>query len=323
MDDDVRKKAFQEKLKKQNNGKSIVEAKYIPRYPDSVERSYLRLVNEYMAIEKQVILKHLPELKQIIREGTEQINADSKKDNEKKRKHTRMGKMTIITRLEEFFQKLSNTLQSAFGLFNLHVELDKIASLENKLSVKEWKKVIDKTLGINMLDDYYSGGVYKELLGQWVSDNVDLIRTIPSSSLDAMKEIVYDGYMKGTTTTGIVKAIQKQYGMDKRHAKLVARDQVAKINAAITQYQQKDAGITQYKWSTSKDERVRKGDKKANGIIDPMGDNHARLEGKIFRWDTPPLVDRKRGRACHPGQDYQCRCCAIPVFDINTLDLPV
>ena len=52
----------------------------------------------------------------------------------------------------------------------------------------------------NLLDDYYSGDIYKDLLGKWVSDNVDLIKTAQSNSLDKMKEIVYQNYMKGTTT---------------------------------------------------------------------------------------------------------------------------
>ena len=323
LNDDIRKKVFREELKKRNNGMSMVEAKYIPCYPDRVEREYFRMVNSYMSIEKQIILKYIPELKQIISEGTIQLNKDSKKDNEQKRKHARFGRIALFTKIEELFEKIVRELKLTFGIFGIHTKLDQIAALEEKLSIKEWKKVISKTLGINLLEDYYSGAVYKELLEKWVSDNVDLIKTIPYSSLDKMKEIVYDNYMKGATTTNIVKAIQKQYGMDKRHARLIARDQVSKLNAAITQYQQKDAGITQYRWSTSKDERVRKGDKTAKGIIDPMGDNHERLEGKIFRWDKPPLVDRKRGRACHPGEDYQCRCCAIPVFNIDTLELPV
>lgn len=323
MDDDIRKKALRESLKKQNHGKTLVEAKYIPHYPDSVEREYLRMVNAYMAVEKQILLKYIPELKQIINSGTVWMNHDSRKDNERERKHTRLGQIAVFMKLDEFFRKISRELKAAFGLFNLHLGLNKIADLEEKLSVKEWKKVIGRTLGINLLDDYYSGAIYEELLKKWVSDNVDLIKTIPHTSLDKMKEIVYDNYMKGATTTDIVKAVQKQYGMDKRHARLIARDQVAKLNAAITQYQQRDVGVEQYKWLTSRDERVRKGDKMAKGVIDPMGDNHARLEGKIFRWDTPPLVDRKRRRACHPGEDYQCRCCAIPVFDIDELDLPV
>lgn len=322
MDDDIRKKALRESLKKLNHGKTLVEAKYIPHYPDSVEREYLRMVNAYMAVEKQMLLKYIPELKQIINSGTV-MNNDSKKDNERERKHTRLRQIAVFLKIDDFFRKISRELKSAFGFFDLHLRLDKIAALEEKMSVKEWKKVIGRTLGINLLEDYYSGTIYEELLKKWVSDNVDLIKTIPHTSLDKMKEIVYDNYMKGATTTDIVKAVQKQYGMDKRHARLIARDQVAKLNAAITQYQQRDVGVEQYKWLTSRDERVRKGDKMAKGAIDPTGDNHERLDGKIFRWDTPPLVDRKRGRACHPGEDYQCRCSAIPIIDLDRVDLPV
>lgn len=47
------------------------------------------------------------------------------------------------------------------------------------------------------------------------------------------------------------------------------------------------------------------------------------LNHKRFRWDNPPVVDEKTGRRCHPGKDYQCRCCALPVFNIKTVDLPV
>lgn len=67
------------------------------------------------------------------------------------------------------------------------------------------------------------------------------------------------------------------------------------------------AGVSKYEWSGVMDRRERK--------------SHRELEGKIISWDNPPDVGN--GRKCHPGQDYQCRCCAIPVFDIDNLDLPV
>lgn len=179
--------------------------------------------------------------------------------------------------------------------------------MNHKLTIAEWKKVVKKTFGINLLDDYYLGDFYQKMLQQWVSENVDLIKTIPQNSLQKMKEIVYEDYMRGCTTTEIVRKIQQQYGTDKRHARLIARDQTAKLNAKINQSQQTDAGVKQYKRSDSRDRRVR--------------ESHRKLNGRIFRWDNPPETDD--GRRCHPGEDYQCRCCAIPVFDIDTLNLPV
>jgi SPP1 gp7 family putative phage head morphogenesis protein len=59
--------------------------------------------------------------------------------------------------------------------------------------------------------------------------------------------------------------------------------------------------VTQYRWSTGRDERVR--------------ESHRDLEESVHSWDDPPVVDDKTGRRAHPGQDYQCRCVPIPMVD--------
>ena len=260
-----------------------------------------------MAAEKEILIKYIPLLKQILNEAS-QFHTDSKKDNENRRKQSRLSVIdNIIVKLTVLFKSIEKEVEAAAGLFDLKRKIDNIANLGHKFTTSEWKKVIRKTLGINLLEDYYSGDIYKDLLEKWVSDNVDLIKTVQNKSLDKMKEMIYQNYMKGTATTDIVKEIQRQYGMSKRHARLVARDQMAKLNSKITQYQQRDAGIEEYIWSTSEDEQVR--------------DSHRELNGKKFRWDNPPL--NSDGRRCHPGEDYQCRCIASAVIDIDTVDIPV
>lgn len=82
-------------------------------------------------------------------------------------------------------------------------------------------------------------------------------------------------------------------------AELIARDQTLKTYAGITEAQHKEAGVTEYVWSTSQDERVR--------------ENHARLEGQTCQWSAPPPAGNN-GEALNPGEDYQCRCCAIAVI---------
>ncbi len=309
MDDEIRKCVIQEQIKVMAGNKKTIVAKYTAKYPDSVEREYLRLANAYMAIEKEILIRHIPELKAILNEGTKAYNTDSqdKKDNEKKRKRARFETLdNILVRLKLLFDNIHRELEAAFGLFDLRDKLNKIAQLDYKLSISEWKKVIDKTFGINLLDDYFRGDYYDEMLKKWISENVDLIKTVPSQSLGKIKELVYKQYMDGSSTTNIIKELQRQYGMDKRHAQLIARDQVGKLNAKITESQQKDAGVKRYKWSDSRDKRVR--------------DSHRELNGNTFSWDEPPVTEN--GRRCHPGEDYQCRCCAIPVFDIENINVP-
>ena len=50
-----------------------------------------------------------------------------------------------------------------------------------------------------------------------------------------MQKIVYDGFTRGRSTVRMVKEIQQAYGVGRRRAELIARDQTAKLNGQIQQ----------------------------------------------------------------------------------------
>lgn len=213
LDEMLRKELLRSELKEKNKGKRIIPCKYRPKYPDSAEREYMRLVNAYMAIEKEVLMKYMPDIKQILNEGT-QLRADSKKDNEQKRRTARFSALdNTIVRFTILFKTIQRELDAAFGLYDLKRQINIIANLDHKLTVKEWKKAVSKTLGIDLLDDYYSGEYYAQMLEKWVSDNVDLIKTVPNQSLERMKELVYESYMKGSIIVPIGYHIIKRRGL--------------------------------------------------------------------------------------------------------------
>jgi len=62
---------------------------------------------------------------------------------------------------------------------------------------------------------------------------------------------------------------------------------------------QKEIGVDSYVWNTAHDERVR--------------DSHREKDGKTFKWSEPPADTG------HPGEDFQCRCIGIPVFEDSIL----
>ena len=207
LNDEIRKELLRKALKEKNKGKRYVVCKYQQKFPDSAEREYIRIVNSYMAAEKEILIKYIPLLKQILNEAS-QFHTDSKKDNENRRKQSRLSVIdNIIVKLTVLFRSIEKEVEAASGLYDLKRKINNIANLGQKLTTLEWKKAVRKALGINLLDDYYSGDIYKDLLEKWVSDNVDLIKTAQSNSLDKMKEIVYQNYMKGTTTA------RCQYGL--------------------------------------------------------------------------------------------------------------
>ena len=296
MDNELRKEAIREQAKKKFKGKQKLVSRVHPHYPERAEREYQRITNAYMLILSRIIKDQLvPEIRKA---------AKAELDPDYWRRDSEGG---LMRRLADAFDKCEKALERETSSFDLTRRIAEVAALTTKLSIKDWKKMVKETVGIDLLDDYYAGEFYEKALAAWTKENVDLIKTVPHETLSRMREIVLNGYRDGRTTTKIVKAIQKAYGTNRRHAQLIARDQMAKLNSDVTQKQQEDAGVKEYVWSTSGDGRVREG--------------HKRLNGKRFRWDDPPIVDQKTGRRCHPGKDYECRCVALPVFDIDTLDL--
>ena len=308
--------ALSRQLKKKYHAPYIT-SKYAPKFPQSMERDYQRFANAFLTDIYGAILKEsMPELLQVLKDADADAGqrADAKgsraKENEKKRSLQRWRDVdNTIIRLRRVINTIRQKLDATIGLHQTGRKLNSIASATRKLTVKEWKKAIGKTLGVNILEDYFDGPFYADILDKWVKENVNLIVTIPHDALDEMEKIVIQSYLDGKPITAITKEIQRNYSTTKSHARLIARDQMGKLNSKITQHQQKACGVRRYKWSDSGDSRVRR--------------DHRRLNGKIFSWDDPPVIDTRTGRRGHPGDDYQCRCVAIPVFDFDTLELPI
>lgn len=296
MDDYRIQRMTAERASKRFGSHQVLYSKYIPQIPASAEREYVRTVNAYMRILKEELERELPKLKEAYK-----ANRD---EDVKFRKDSATDFMLAVAQI---FNAVKNHVIARTAGFGLRRRLENLAHLNRKLTVKEWKRAIKATLGIDIREDYYLGDFYAEQIEKWISENVGLIKTIPEDTLEKMKDIVYDGFANGKTTTYIVRQIQRAYGISRRRAELIARDQTAKLNGQIQRAQQKDAGITEYIWCTTGDERVRR--------------SHRELNGKKFSWDDPP--ENSDGRKCHPGQDYQCRCIGRPVFNRNTVSLPL
>lgn len=293
MNDAARRQAIREAVKPGFKGHTKRISKVKPLYPQSVEREFQRVTDAYLKLFFRILKKYLPEIRKAAeKENTRQDSLDD-----------------LVSIIRKAFLNMGIELEKALSVFDLRRKLNRMANMTRKLSIREWKRAVHALLGINILDDYYLGEFYREALKRWVDNNVNLISTIPKNLLGEMENIVMDGFLNGRTTAAVVKEIEKAYGISKRHARLIARDQLAKLNGELTRLQQTDAGVSEYIWSDSGDVRVR--------------DSHRHLNGKRFSWNDPPVVDARTGRRCHPGQDYQCRCVALPVFDLETLDLPI
>ena len=296
MDAMVRRR-LENRLQRKFGSHAVLYGKYAPQIPASADREYRRLVNAYLGLLKEALETELAQFAETYRRERDEEIRGRRND----------GATDIMLAIAAVFAAIENRLISSIDGFGLRRRLENLANLTRKLTVKEWKKAVRATLAIDIREDYYLGDFYAEQLLIWIQENVDLIKTIPKDSLDRMRDIVYDGYVYGRTTTEMMREIRRVYSVSKRRALFIARDQIAKLNGDIQRAQQQEAGIHEYIWSTVEDERVRK--------------SHRELNGKKFSWDDPP--ESSDGRRCHPGQDFNCRCIGRPVFDRETLNLPV
>lgn len=115
----------------------------------------------------------------------------------------------------------------------------------------------------------------------------------------------------GLRYEGMIKVIQRSYGVTEKKARFLARQETSLMMTKFKQVRYQDVGINKYRWQCVKMPHQRKGQPYNPGDVRY---DHAILDGKIFQWSNPPVVN-ERGEKKNPGQDYNCRCVARPIVE--------
>ena len=187
---------------------------------------------------------------------------------------------------QEWFIRLRSLLRAMDA--TAHGMVRNILDLEAKQHTKGFMAAAKKALGIDLAavvrDEDLT--VYVETA---VARNVSLITNFSDELLKRIEQTVYDNSIAGNTVATLKAKLKEQFGIADRRAQLIARDQVGKFTGDLNRKRQQQAGIEEYEYMTSHDERVR-----------PL---HQSYDGKTFRWDTPPADG-------HPGTAIRCRCIA-------------
>lgn len=131
-----------------------------------------------------------------------------------------------------------------------------------------------------------------------VNENVSLIKSIPSQYFTQIEGSVMRAVQKGGDIGGLVKDLQDQYGVTKRRASLIARDQNAKAVATITRVRQTELGITKAIWLHS-----------AGGKTPRP--SHVAYSGKEYDIAKGAFID---GEWILPGEKINCRCCSRSII---------
>lgn len=134
-----------------------------------------------------------------------------------------------------------------------------------------------------------TGKVMRELMDLQVT----LIKSIPIDAAQRVHKLTIEGLEDSTRASEIAKAIMESGNVAKSRAMLIARTEVARTAANLTQARAQHVGSQGYIWQTSKDGDVRS--------------SHKRMQGRYVEWGSPPTLDNLTGHAgCLPN----CRCWA-------------
>jgi SPP1 gp7 family putative phage head morphogenesis protein len=146
-----------------------------------------------------------------------------------------------------------------------------------------------------------TGRVMQQLLGE----QVELIKSLPLDAAKRVHDLTIEGLQDSTRAAEIAKEIQRSGQVSESRALLIARTEVARTAAKLTEARAQFVGSTHYIWRTVGDSDVRPG--------------HRHMNGKVFAWNDPPMVnegDDKRPNWIrhHPGEIWNCRCYAEPIL---------
>jgi SPP1 gp7 family putative phage head morphogenesis protein len=265
--------------------------------PAAIERTYTRMVlAEADRIEEAVRQILLPQLPGLVEESQavrpDSISQDLRLDG-------------WVERAAALISALSTSLTARTEDVGA-VALD-IGQKTSQWNSRQWQKILKTTLAV----DVFQGEPFlRDQLSSFASENTRLISKMSTEAIGEIDGLVQRGISSGRRIEEISKDIRERFEVTRRKAKLIARDQVAKLNGQLTQLRQTNLGVTKYVWRTSKDERVRK--------------SHRVMEGKTAVWDDASVYlddEGKRhprsgigGVELHPGSDFQCRCFAEPVL---------
>lgn len=127
-----------------------------------------------------------------------------------------------------------------------------------------------------------------------VSENVQLIKSIPQKYLTDVQSVVWTNVMKGGDLKAMAEGIEHTYGVTKRRAAFIARDQNNKAKAVFERERDAELGVTEFIWVHS------------HAGKEPRP-THVRANGKKYSL-AKGMYDSDEGKYVFPGELINCRC---------------
>lgn len=221
----------------------------------------------------------------------------------------------------EALRGIVNAVRRAFSSSG---KIENVGYAIEKKNQIQWDRFVKEGTGVDM--SIYDPAS-KKYVQEWIDLNKRYLSSLPDEYVRKVSRIVSqgveDGESKKLISEKIVDVNRAFRGVgsgSQRRAERIARDQVGKLNSALSRSRMTQAKVSIYKWATAGDERVRgtpwgkyPRSKYSHYIMDQMYkqvDNARKISSNGKDWRNV----RGREEPRHAGQAINCRCPMIPSF---------
>ncbi len=170
---------------------------------------------------------------------------------------------------------------------------------------KEFEQNVKNITVVPSLSDTQRKRISKE----WQENLQLFVKDFTEKEVQSLRESVKKSYFAGNRYGSLVESIQKSFGVTVNKAKFLAQQESKLLSSKFQEVRYGEAGVDEYKWNH------------VTGTAEhPVRPRHFQLgedskRGTIFRFSDPPITTEpgQPVRRNNPGQDFRCRCFAIPI----------
>ena len=185
------------------------------------------------------------------------------------------------------------------------MSLGQTADLLKEWEDKQFSKQLQNGIGVSFQTN---ASWWPDTRDSWAQTNYSLIVSNARNYVTQINTLCEQGVVNGWGVKQLQEEIKKATDkLTDKKCRLLARDQIGKLQGQVSEAQMEEVGLEMYVWDTSGDERVRP--------------SHKPMDGLLCRWDNANVCSYDNGKTwverpatavkMHPGQDIQCRCVAL------------
>jgi len=141
----------------------------------------------------------------------------------------------------------------------------------------------------------------KRMIAETYTKNIQhfCIKDFADDLIPEMRKKVQQLTFEGARWDKVQEMLERDYGVAAKKAKFLARNETCIMLAEYKKATYTEMGFDSFIWHTIIDGRER--------------ELHKKLNGTVWRYDNPPIIDERTGERGLPGETYNCRCEQTPI----------